>query len=546
MNNEFTHLFRSFLRVFSKQGFNELIDWLTAPSASSSFSYQTTTIVSQFPASSSPVAVDLRNRARRFQMPSIRQSFAQFLLSSIIGVAVAFTTVLPFMSPQGMHGDSPFKAALIGTCCLTPPLHFFLMLNGVDHELNPARCAAAGSLDLKFLVSGISRMTKSMASSFFWAPPLVSTIMSFWVTDDNDWSDLFSILTTTLTSSFLLMLYLQLVAEFNKMALCTPDVRDLKKIIDDISEDDTMTSYLDVAMFSILHSNADLVKQVYRPLDASGYVKFEAEEKKRNIQSIATLADILLYNKSGHTGAPLEEDILRLAILESLGGYSRAGATTAGLENASLRHAETVEGWMKTSIRANVKGFKGEPEAIPLLRSLCAYIGGLGEALHIIASAKKTEEVQEWKIPPGLISCAEYSLNAASRLIVWNFSHSKAALADWRSTHLSMLIPVLFESTFRLESGIVEYAHRRSGGKLSSLPVENKLRLIKTESHELLSLFAACSRTSLLILEKVQVLEGRDRRLRLDFDLNDECSKWVRELQARTEMPNNPPPLISQ
>lgn len=467
---------------------------------------------------------------------------------------VAYTTVLPFAAPQGTHGDSPFKAALIGTCCLTPPLHFFLMLNGVDHELNPARCGSSSSMDLSFLLSSISNMTKSMAASFCWVPPLVSTLMAFSVTNDSDDDHVsaagqegwFSILTTSLVTGFALMLYLQVMAELNKLVLCTPDARGLKKIVDDISEDDTMTSYLDVALFSILHSNADLVQKVFQPLDASGFVKLEAEEKKRNIQSITTMADTLLYNKSAQHGAPLEEDMLRVAILESLGGNSRDGTSNAALEGASLRHAKAVEKWMNTTIRVNVKGFQGEAEAIPLLRSLCAYIGGLGQALHTISSAKTTAEVQEWQIPPGVVSCAEHALNAASRLLVWNFSHSKAAVADWRSTHLSMLVPVLFESTFRLESGILEYAHRRSGGKLSSLPMENKLHLIKTEAHELLSLFAACSRTSLVILEKLQGLEGRHRRHRLDFDLSEDSSKWIRGLQDKLDMSNNPPPLISQ
>jgi hypothetical protein len=49
--------------------------------------------------------------ARRLQRPRFASSFAQILLSTIIGAIVAYTSVLPF-SPTDTHGDSSPKAAM--------------------------------------------------------------------------------------------------------------------------------------------------------------------------------------------------------------------------------------------------------------------------------------------------------------------------------------------------------------------------------------------------------------------------------------------------
>jgi hypothetical protein len=347
---------------------------------------------------------------------------------------------------------------------------------------------------------------------------------------EQDWEDLLNVVFSCVVTALIVTLYMHGIDEAARSLLCTPYAK-LKQLVDEVSDDDRIDTCLDVALYSILHADEALVKQLGMPLTRPRVLDLEVEERKRNAESIKTMANTLLYGVEN--GSPLEEDILRVTLLESLGGTSSDGSSQGGLEGADTRHAHAVKMWVQPGDAVRGGGKRSEPLAVPLVRALCAYVGGLGEAL-IICSAQVSLAGNVWLLPPGAIACAEYAIRAACRCIIWNFSNSTRALADWRSTHLSMLVPVVLTSVCRLEAGLVKYAQTRSGGKPSD-HVDNKIDLIKTESPELLSLFRACNQTAEMILEKVQSLEGKRK---VDLELDHECNKWTKELLSRHPSPS--------
>jgi hypothetical protein len=293
-------------------------------------------------------------------------------------------------------------------------------------------------------------------------------------------------------------------------------------------DDDRMEVFLDVVMYSILHSDASLVKDLSSSTKP-GFLDLEREEHKRNEASIKAMANTLLHKTSAdEMGAHLEEDLFRLGILASLGGTTWNGKSHAGLDKAEAYHVDNIKQWVEHGDTMKVGGSRSEPLAVPLVRALCAYVGGLGEALLICSGQRSLSLRNPWVLPPGALACAEYAIRAAARCIVWNFSHSARTLADWRSTHLSMLVPVLLNSAFRLETGMVKFTQVRNGGK-SSDHME-KLDLIKTESPEFLPLYHACNDSAAMILEKLKSLEGVRR---IDFDLETDCQKWMESILAR-------------
>jgi hypothetical protein len=464
------------------------------------------------------------SNARRLQRPRFASSFAQILLSTIIGAIVAYTSVLPF-SPTGTHGDSSPKAALVMTCTLTVVLHLILTsLDGTSHELNPQRSIRVlGSRTIPVFLAGLG---KSLVTATLVVP--MCAITAAVLVTEQDWEEIWNVGFACVVTALIVTLYMHGIDQAARSLLCTPYAK-LKQLVDEISDDDSSDTCLDVVLYSILHADEALVKQLGMPLTRPRVLDLEVEERKRNAESIKTMANTLLYGVEN--GSPLQEDILRVTLLESLGGTTSDGSSHGGLEGADTRHANTVKMWVQLGDAVRGGGKRSEPLAVPLVRALCAYVGGIGEALAI-CSAQASLPGNVWLLPPGAIACAEYAVRAACRCIIWNFSNSTRALADWRSTHLSMLVPVVLTSVCRLEAGLVKYAQTRAGGKSSDY---EKIDLIKTESPELLSLYRACNRSAAMILEKVQSLEGTRK---VDLELDHECNKWTKELLSHHPSPS--------
>jgi hypothetical protein len=123
-----------------------------------------------------------------------------------------------------------------------------------------------------------------------------------------------------------------------------------------------------------------------------------------------------------------------------------------------------------------------------------------------------------------------YAVRGVARLILHNLTVSTRTLADWRSTHLSMLIPVFLSSVHRLEEGMAKFTQESLVDTLSTKTshVAN-IDLLRNGAPELLPLHEEVMECSLAILEKLKSLEGMRK---VNFTVTPECSRWIDSLLA--------------
>ena len=165
---------------------------------------------------------------------------------------------------------------------------------------------------------------------------------------------------------------------------------------------------------------------------------------------------ILLTKKSNDLG--LEDDILRVLILESIGGKDPDSAGNLG---ASDRHEKMVK-----SLVPGVAAGRVEPLAVPMIRALCAYVAGLGVALQRLGHAHNpkqplpTATFEVWALPPGALICSERALIGATRCVVYSITSLGPDDMDWRGTELSMFVPVVLVTAL---SAAIRHSSVRKG-----------------------------------------------------------------------------------
>ena len=481
--------------------------------------------------------------ARRYQRPGIFSEVcvAQFLCSAFVGFAVTSTWVLPLYS-NIVNGNDFDWVILFASCFASILVHVaWTTFNGTSHELSPKRYTNPRSWSSSLVnystnpvIQWVTLHFPQLLKSTFWSAVAV-LIAAITIT---------ILVTSTLSPSLAIgcfltfgvtMLYLHIVDEATKALLCTPTV-DMHRQLTDTLGKTSMMATLDVIMHSVLHSDSQLVEQLYSSTDTP--VDFRNAEVK--------MAETLISgHRIGNTDSQcmLEKDILRLAILESFGGSSPKGFSPAGPEGADPRHIDWIKRWVQSS--PEIDWTEG---AAPLVRSFCAYVGGLGEALIQISGYAWTsaqpshisnrQQPQRkpvnpthsnfWKLPPGALVCAEYSISAAARCVILNFSSSKREFVDWKSTHLSMLLPVVLHAAFHLQNGIKAYSQSQSGA--STKNYDDPLDMIHTENPELEPLFCACNNAASAILQKLQSLEGART---VEINVDNDCKTWTKALLSK-------------
>lgn len=486
------------------------------------------------------------SRGRRYQKPTSRAAAAQILLVVFGFTTVAYLTVLGwYQAPhvKGEHTDPFVKTVLVVTCVLTSVVNLLLStLDGKSHELDPKRFHfKTGHLLTSNLQSNLQNIVISII-----IVPLLSIGVMFLATDesigDTRTGDLMSLGSVCVLATSTLSFYLTAFDEAVRMVLSVPGLK-LTRLVGEICQDTSSYLCLDVLLHTVLQGDDAFVRDVWIPSQQKS--EMEDEEVRRNDASIEQMANILLYNgrNAVENDACLERDILRVLLLESIGGDRDTRSVLPGAM-ASPRHMENVRYWVEIG---NTVEARREPVAVPLVRGLCAYVGGLGEALlsctqsmpfsnnprtnlgqmrspHFPPSNIRSPFVT-WCLPPGAVACAEYAVTAAARCVVWDMKVSSKALAHWRSTHLSMLIPAVLHSAFRLRCGIYSYAKYRRTHPDNG----EHFHLMLVSSPELRPLLAACDEAAMLILGTLKSFNGvKD----VEFRVQSGCRDWLRQLQA--------------
>lgn len=399
------------------------------------------------------------------------------LISVALSLAVAFMSVLPLIHET--HGDTPLKKAIVAVCCLSSLAHLFqTSFDGISHEINPQHYRWTHDWSNELKIKSLRDSTLQSALFAGLCVPLIAVFVS------TEWRDNLICFGTACCITF----YLQFFDFTLRIFLCsTPDIQ---KVVEESLSDESVEVYLEVVLQSVCHSNSKLVKRLSNVSDSTACSDLEREEQKRNELSITEMANTLLYKTIQDEGGPhLEDDILRLAILTSIGLQGEEG-----------------------------KVFD-EPYNVPLCRGLCAYFGGIGEAL-ILITTKKQDLVGQWLLPPGAVVMTECAVGIATSCLCSAISKNPTT---WRNTHLATLVPTLLNSYHRLETGMLNHAQSLSGIRASFVEEADKISLFRQSCPHLLSLYATINKSVGILLQKA--LNG-SRRADVLASCDQEMLKW--------------------
>lgn len=212
----------------------------------------------------------------------------------------------------------------------------------------------------------------------------------------------------------------------------------------------------------------------------------QEDEIHRNEMATSSFSTWIERSSTTASGR-LSDDILRMCILESLGGGGSSSASSpAGPAPQGgpyyfgrPRHAAAVRRRLDLSAATSCPG--RQPIAAPIVRALCAFAGGIGDALSRFyrsrsdndgydqndgrrpSSSRREKAAELWKVPPGSLHAAEFAIIAAARLVVMNSvildKHGRAVVnTSRRHDRLSLLLPCVLQSAYKLHRGIHEYA----------------------------------------------------------------------------------------
>ena len=186
-----------------------------------------------------------------------------------------------------------------------------------------------------------------------------------------------------------------------------------------------------------------------------GNVDIESEEVRRNnVMMNRVASSILTGGVCAHVS--FGHELLKFILLETLGG-----GDGPFLQDVVVPYGISVRNYKYISTFINKMDCNsGSLGLVSIVRGLCAYTGGMGEALCHIShnnvqfSSMSTSENVTFYLPPCACQTAIHAVRASSRFIILNMKNEKRRL-----NRLSLLIPVVLQSTYKLRCGTRDYVH---------------------------------------------------------------------------------------
>jgi len=312
----------------------------------------------------------------------------------------------------------------------------------------------------------------------------------------------------------------------------------------------------DLFVQSILCGDANTVNQVnarpgsytscFRPMQCT-----QDEEIERNETASSSFADWIQYSSTTSMGA-LSEDVLRLCLLESLGGRSTKPRMKAGprlFDFGQARHTSAIRRRLRLSAATSCPG--KDPIAIPVVRSLCAFAGGMGQAAtrfyhrdipvrfpsKEVAANNPPSLADSWVLPPGSLDAAEFAMNAAARLVVMNMVTQREGVysVDITKRHdrLSLLLPCVLRSAFQLHCGMLDYAiaqAERNGEKISSYDPDGKgdglMKYIEARLPDIEQVLATCDEAAKMVMRIINEFGERPMEALMSGG-NGDLHEWL-------------------
>jgi len=241
--------------------------------------------------------------------------------------------------------------------------------------------------------------------------------------------------------------------------------------------------------------------------------------------------------------------------LESLGGGGSSNPTSTRQSHpfyfGHIRHSAAIR--KRLDLSAATTSLGQQPIAVPIVRALCAFAGGEGDAMsqfyHKLKNDTKSPRKnntngQLWKLPPGSLNAVEYAIIAAARLVVMNSvmidKHGRVIVnASKRHDRLSLSLPCILQSAYKLRCGILAYAQVQAKMYEVDLSTYDKSDkgdglgcFIATKCLDLGPVISACNNSAKMAMKTL--VETGDRTLEelLLRKWKGDMQKWLVELNC--------------
>lgn len=270
---------------------------------------------------------------------------------------------------------------------------------------------------------------------------------------------------------------------------------------------------------------------------ANIHIDLEEEEYRRNKAVISGIVDLIETGLvAGHLS--FEDDFLRFCVLEALGGPNQSQDCGFPL-GLSWRHYKFLYRCLEGD--EATKGKNIQSAGVSILRSICVYIGAIGEALSHPASSSK------YSLSPCLMISLQYAVHAAARLVVLNmtFEHGRTETKVKRLNRMTLLLATVVESMYCIRRGMLSYGHQlyESNYTLDSIDnvsisfqyhgarvyraAESFESFLAVKHSAIASVVNACDECASMIVRELNCVDGSP-----DFDLkvHSQCREWFQSV----------------
>jgi len=507
----------------------------------------------------------------RYSRPGLITIAIQVIVNIIGGHIFAHTFIIPFLGNVLNKLDETVVVVTVVSCLLVPVLELFSIISETElhygHYSSAGDMLAAGRKEGKlvsrqFLIDlrtdVLQRVQRSLFGYAMITPIIATLTISLWahfgqyLLNGGSFSlappsypaIMQSLLISYITVAFT-FIALAIQDVLTRWAVCAPGVdadillyqtstktlAEAKKTAPATTAKSSVTSTPkskkkllteDLLIQSILMGDGNTVSQVIANPDTETqqsmtlFKSHQDDEISRNDKAVASFA-MWIQSSSTTASGRLSDDILRMSLLESLGGGGSCSSVsqqkTPSRHFGQVRHSSALRKRLELSAATAAPG--RQPIAAPVIRALCAFSGGLGDSMSEIyrqemkdGEPARTSSADMWKLPPGSLAAAELSIVAAARLVVMN------SAIDKRHERICLLLPCVLQSAYKLRCGLFAYAKAMATTyevKLASFDKTGKtdglMQFIDQKCSDLCPVLSACNNSARMVIQTDRALE---------------------------------------
>ena len=494
----------------------------------------------------------------RYSRPGLLSILVQVLFNAVGGHVFARSFVIPHLgciiNIDDIHDT--VTVIIVLSCLLVPVFELFSEVNDSElHYSHYSSVTALGSssstvsaqFQLWPVVAALSKdIVHRLRCVYFGVTmlvPIIATVTiltwvhlgSFVMGEDGlfilespSYTAIMQSLALSYIAVVLLVTILNIQDVVTRWAVCAPGVdADILTYQTQATKSKSNETFLaeDLIIQSILMADGVTVDKVVASTKSGSssmtpFKNHQEDEISQNEAATASFAEWILTSSTKCSGK-LSDDILRVCLLESFGG---GGSSSCDDRNpfyfGNTRHATALRKRLSLSAATTSPG--QQPIVVPIVRALCAFSGGIGDAMCKIYCQvdkdgkplkNKKNAAELWKLPPASLNSVEYAITAAARLVVMNtvITDKNGGISvdqSKRHSHLSLLLPCVLQSSYHLTCGVNDYATAIANMYEVNLSTYDKSgkndglgAFISTKCPQLIPVLSACNESAKMCLK---------------------------------------------